>query len=292
MKPVPSFTLHRSESLRDALRLLGELYDPKLLAGGTDLIPLLREGACSSRDIVDIGSLAELRFIHDIDGRIHVGAGTRLQEIADSELIADKAPMLQKASLSVGSPQISNLGTIGGNLCNASPAADTAPALLALDATISVQTASSRRDMQLTGLFKGPKTNSLAPDEMLTEISFRTPPFGAGMDFQKLGRRNTFTISIVNAAAYLELENGVIEEARLSLGAVAPTPIRLELCERQLEGKSPSQLVFEDVAASCRVLASPVDDHRASADYRREMSGVLIKRALAIALERARRHGP
>ncbi|MFQ6053236.1 MAG: FAD binding domain-containing protein, partial [Candidatus Bathyarchaeia archaeon] len=190
------------------------------------------------------------------------------------------------------SVQIRNMGTIGGNLCNASPAADTAPPLLALDAEAEIDSLGGTRIIPLSGLFAGPKVNSLERGELLREVRFPVPPAGSGSAFHKLGRRRGHTLSIVNASAYLEVEDDVCVEARLAVGAAASTPLRMPGAEEMLKGRRLTAETMERAASACRHLVRPVDDIRASSDYRREMARVLVRRALTDALRRARRSRP
>jgi len=289
MKPLPSFSLHRPKTLREALVLMWELEEAKPVAGGTDLLLLLRDGACKAKHLVDLSPVEELRYIREGDGETHIGATTTHSQLQRSALIAEKSPALWEASAYIGSPQIRNQGTVGGNLCNASPAADTAPPLLTLDAAVEIASHAGSRSISLIELFTGPKLNSLSPKELLTEIRFPVPPRGAGTSFQRLGRRRGCTLSIVNAAAYLELDGEICQKSCLALGAVASTPIRVRGAENVLRGQRVSQQLIDEAASACYRLVSPVDDVRASAEYRREMSCVLMRRALNEAWDRARR---
>ncbi|MBS7638714.1 xanthine dehydrogenase family protein subunit M, partial [Candidatus Bathyarchaeota archaeon] len=202
MKPLPAFSLHRPRTLGEALKLLKELEDARPIAGGTDLIPTMREGALRVRNLVDLTLIGELRGIWERGGEILIGAATTLSQLERSKTISERAPALWKAAGSIGSVQIRNLGTIGGNLCNASPAADTAPPLLTLNAVAEIASEDGTKTMPLQSLFKGPKLNTLKPSELLTYIRFPIPPENAGMSFQRLGRRRGHTISLVNASAY------------------------------------------------------------------------------------------
>jgi len=291
MKPLPSFTLHRPDSLKEALRLMCDLKEAKAMAGGTDLLLFLRDGTVRAQHLVDLSRLVELRYIKEEDSEIRIGATTTINDVQRSSLIAEKAPALRDAAACLGSPQIRNLGTLGGNLCNASPAADTAPPLIALDAEARIASPDGARSIPLLDLFAGPKLNSLKPHDLLTEIRFPTPPKSSGMSFQKLGRRRGYTLSVVNAAAYIEVDGESCRRARLALGAVSSTPIRVKEAEAMLQNQRLSYESIREAAAACHGLVRPVDDVRGSAEYRRAMSCVLMRRALTGAWEMARRHG-
>lgn len=288
MKPLPALSLHRPRTLNEALKLLNELEDAKPIAGGTDLIPTMREGALRVRNLVDLTMIEALRGIWEKAGEIYIGAATTLSQLERSKIIAERAPALWAAATSIGSVQIRNLGTIGGNLCNASPAADTAPPLLTLNAVADIASEDEWRTIPLHSLFAGPKLTSLKPWELLTHVRFPTPPENVGMSFQKLGRRKGHTISLVNASAYLELEGLTCRDVRIALGSVAPTPIRVWEVEEMMRGRRMTEELIEEAASNCYKLVSPIDDLRASASYRREMSRVLVRRALREAWTRAR----
>lgn len=290
MKPLPNFNLHRPRTLKEALMLLEELEGSRPIAGGTDLLVLLREGDVSVEHLVDLGNLIELSYIREDGGTVHIGAATTHHQLLKSEFIAAKVPMLREAVASIGSVQIRNRGTIGGNLCNASPAADTAPPLMVLEAEATISALEKQRTFPIINLFTGPKMTSLSPGELLTEISFRVPPKGSGTSFHKLGRRKGFTLSVVNAAAYLEQERDTCVDARVALGAVASTPLRMHIIEAMLRGEALSLQLIEAAALACRDFVKPIDDVRASAEYRREMSRVLVKRVFTAAWERAKRN--
>jgi CO/xanthine dehydrogenase FAD-binding subunit len=288
VKPLPNFSLHRPRTLEETLELLAEHEGSRLMAGGTDLLILLREGDVRAEHLIDLGSVEELRYIREDGGTVHIGAATTHDQLLNSEIIAAKAPILGEAVASIGSVQIRNRGTIGGNLCNASPAADTVPPLLVLDAEVTVTSSETLRTFPLIDLFIGPKMTSLALGELLTEISFRVPPRGSGASFHKLGRRKGLTLSVVNAAAYLTLDGSTCIDAGVALGAVASTPLRMHAIEAMLRGEALSRQLIEASASACSNLVRPIDDIRASAEYRREMSRVLARRAITGAWERAR----
>jgi len=292
MKPIPSFSLHRPETLEEALKLLSELEGSRPIAGGTDLLLGLKGGDCKAKHLVDLGLIKELRYIKEDDGVIRIGSTTTLAQVVESKLINAMVPVLSEASSLVGSVQIRNMATIGGNLCNASPGADTAPPLLVLGAEVAVASRNGFRSMPLSELFAGPNRARLAPVELLKEIYFPVPPAGSGASFQKLGRRKGCTLSLINAAAYLEMNGETCREARVAFGACAPTPMRVLDIEELLKGVKLDIKAIEDVSSACYGLVQPSTraHARASEEYRREMSCVLMRRALTEAWQRARRN--
>jgi CO/xanthine dehydrogenase FAD-binding subunit len=287
MKPLPRFQYHAPTSLAEALRLLATLDEAKPFTGGTDLVPLLREAACRPSNLVDLNRVTELNYIRENSGFICIGATATHSQVAASP-IAAKAPALLHAVSRIGSPQVRNRATIAGNLCNASPAADSAPPLLVHEAEVTIRSLEETRIIPLAKLFAGPKLNSLEPDELVTEIRLRTPPKGSGSSFKRIGRRKAFTLSVVSAAAYVEMNGGKVGEARLAFGSVAETPVRAPDVEEMLRGKALTAKLMDRAAESVKAAVSPITDIRGTAEYRRDMCGVLMKRALAEAAERAR----
>ena len=287
MRPLPRFTIHRPASIDEALELMGALESVKPMAGGTDLLPLLRDRVIAVDEIVDIQGLHELKGITVEGGALKIGALTTLTEVLESPLVAEKAPVLREAVGHIGSVQTRNQGTLAGNLCNASPAADSAPALMVLGAQARVASATGAKKTPVEELFAGPKMNSLGKDELVTEIIVPELPPGSGAAFEKLGRRKGITLSVVNAAAYVEMEGEQCMDTRIALGAIATTPIRLPGVESTYKGKELTPEAIEESSRACYALVNPVDDVRASAEYRREMACVLVKRAIVKAYARA-----
>jgi carbon-monoxide dehydrogenase medium subunit len=287
MRPLPGFTIHRPTSLDEALEFMGALESVKPMAGGTDLLPLMRDRVIAVDEIVDIQGLQELKGITVKEGALRIGALTTLTEVLESSLVAEKAPVLREAVGHIGSVQTRNQGTLAGNLCNASPAADSAPALMVLGAHARVASATGTREIPVEELFAGPKMNSLGKEELVTEIIIPERLPGSGAAFEKLGRRRGITLSVVNAAAYVEMDGKKCVDARIALGAIAATPIRLPGVESTYKGMELTPEAIEESSRACYALVSPVDDVRASAEYRREMACVLVKRAIVKAHARA-----
>ena len=287
MKPLPKFQYHAPISLAEALHLLATLDEAKPFTGGTDLVPLLREAACRLSNLVDLNRVTELNYIREDSGYICIGATATHAQVAASP-IAAKAPALVDAVSWIGSPQIRNRATIAGNLCNASPAADSAPPLLVHEAEVTIRSLEETRVIPLNELFAGPKLNCLEPDELVTEIRFRAPPESSGSSFKRIGRRKAFTLSVVSAAAYVEMKRDKVKVARLAFGSVAETPIRTPEVEEMLRGKAITAKLLDRAAESVKAAVAPITDIRGTAEYRRDMCGVLMRRTLAEAAERAR----
>lgn len=285
MRPLPRFQYHAPTSLADALQLMDTLEDAKPVTGGTDLVPLLKEAACSPMHLVDLNGVVELNYVRMQEGFICIGATATHSQVAASEVMR-RAPAVVDAVSRIGSPQIRNRGTVAGNLCNASPAADSAPPLLVYDAEVKVVSIGETAIVPLQELFAGPKINCLEPNELVTEVRFPVPPGSSSSSFKRIARRRAFTLSVVSAAAYLELEGAVCGEARVAFGSAAETPIRAPEVEELLNGSTLDDETLSLAAEAAEQCVAPVTDIRGTAEYRRAMCGVLLKRALREAVGR------
>jgi carbon-monoxide dehydrogenase medium subunit len=284
-------TYHSPRTLHDALHLLADYgAEARIVAGGTDLLVELgrREaGAPPLPALVDVTRIAGLdRVWLDDEGWIHIGPCVTHNQAVASRLLRERGRPLAQACWSVGSPQLRNRATIAGNLVTASPANDTITALWALDARLTLQSVQGERTLSFQDFYQGVRRTALQPEEILTDVAFRAMAPNQHGVFVKLGLRRTHAISVVNAAAVLTLAPGacagerVVTGARLALGSVAPTILRVPAAEKALVGA----LLDEDRTARAADLAAaaaaPIDDVRAGAEYRRETVRVLVCRAL------------
>jgi len=267
-------------TVEEALALLA---DPsgRPIAGGTDLIPLMQAGELRLQRAIDLSRLSSLRGIrHDGEGLVRIGALTTHAQLASSALLWERATVLAQAARSLGGVQTRQRGTLGGNLANASPAAYVALALLALEAQVTLRSLRSTRQLPLSEFLTGPGQTACHDDELLTRVSFPLPGPASGSAFHKLGRRSAMTIAVVSVAAVLVCENSLIQDARIALGSVAPTAIRAPQAEGLLRGQPPGETLFYRAGQVAQHEARPIDDFRASAEYRRRMVAVLTRRAL------------
>lgn len=288
---MKEFEYTRPNDVDEALGLLGRVAEgAKILAGGTDLIPLMRENLVKPRHIIDISNLHDLDFIKQEDDMIRIGAATKMRTIERSATVQSKIPMLAEAAQLVGEIGVRNIATIGGNLVNASPAADSAPPLLTLDASVKIRKLNGERMIRLEKLFVHVKKTTLMPDELMTEVQVPIPPAKSGGYFLRLAKRGGNIISIVSAAAFLTLKGNVCSIARIAMGSVAPTPIRIPEAEKVLEGSEPTEERIRTAAERAAGSIKPISDVRASAEYRRETSKILAARVLEEALNRARKN--
>jgi carbon-monoxide dehydrogenase medium subunit len=286
---LPDLVYHYPKGIQEALGLLKELKgESKVIAGCTDLIPAIRRGAQSFDDglnMIDVKRIGALCSISKEEDRIKVGAAVRLTEIAHSPIILKYAPVLAEAVDEMASQQIRNIGTVGGNLCTASPAADTAPPLLVLDAQVRIKGIENEKTVPLKDFFLGPGQTLLGPKDILAEIEFPALGPEAKTSRIKLGRRNAFTLSVVSVAITAKIRKGVFDAVRIALGAVAPIPMRAQKAEGYLNGKEVNGQTIEEGAKIAAGEVKPISDVRASAEYRKDMVHVLTKRALTACIE-------
>jgi carbon-monoxide dehydrogenase medium subunit len=277
----------KPQNVNETLRALKKWGRKGLLvAGGTNVLPDLRARKISPEALIDISRLESLSFIKAEKGGIRIGALTPIAVIAASTILQKKAPILCEAARHLGNPLVRNRATLGGNLAKASPAADTAVPLLALEAVVTVQGAGARkRRIPLDQFFLGSNRNALQVGEMIREVSFALPIPGSKMAFRKMGLRNAMAVSVVSLGILLDLRKGVCRQIRIAFGAVAPKPIRVYQAENVLIGKEITPELLQTCGTQAEKEISPITDIRAGADYRRAMASVLLQRALGEALE-------
>jgi CO/xanthine dehydrogenase FAD-binding subunit len=278
------YDYYRPTSLAEAFALAAEHGGARFIAGGTDLMVRIRHKAVLPGTLVSLRSIPELKGISVEDGA-RIGAATTIDEIARHEVLGAAFPVLAQAARRVGGPQIRNAGTIGGNLCNASPCADTALPLLALDAAVRLESGRGARTVPLRDLFRGPRATCLGPGEILTHVEIPAASPRARAVFLKKGRVK-MDLSIASVAVLLELDGETCAKARVAAGSVAPTPIRLPEVEALLEGRRLSDDAVAAAADAASRAVAPIDDVRSTAVYRRHIIGVFTKRAIAALLGR------
>ena len=270
----------RPKDLRAALEHKAATPDARFIAGGTDLlVHARRPGATLPQSLISLRAVAELNEVTVVGATLRIGAAAPLTEVARHPVIAERLPALVASIDVLGSRQIRNVATLGGNLCNASPAADTAPPLLVHDARVELQHVGGRREVPLVEFFRGPGETAIEANEVMTAVLLELPPPNAEAAFERKGRvRMDLAIAIV--AGLFELDGSVVRRARVAAGAVAPLPLRLTEVEERLTGSE----LDDDVIAEARRLTteaiSPISDLRSSADYRRYLTGVFVERML------------
>ena len=286
------FDYFAPESLEEALAILRERGDGgKLLAGGTDLLVQMKEAGLHPSYVVSLRRLRELRGIaFDERQGLRIGAMTTMAEIEQHPVVQRRYPVLVDGARILGSVQTRNMATLGGNVCNAAPSADTAPPLLVLGARADIVGPDGRRQVPLEQFFTGPGQTVLGRGEILVGLHIPAPAPRTGACYERHTPRAEMDIAVVGVAALvtLEPERDLIREARIALGAVAPTPVRAPEAEASLAGQPPSEEVFQRAAELAVDAASPISDVRGSAAFRRHLVRVMTARCLRRAVERAR----
>lgn len=289
IKRLPKFEHHAPATVAAALDLLARLGgQARLLAGGTDIFPAMKKRDLTPGHLISLKDIAGLKGISADDQEIRIGALATLGEIERSPVVRQHLPILWNALQVMASPQIRTLATIGGNICSAVPSADTAPPLIALQASVKLLGAGSERSVPIEDFFTGPKESVLRADEILTEILIPSPPARSGGIYIKLMRRNAMELALVGVAAQLSLNASltICESARIALGAVAPTPIRASEAEAVLVGREINEtLAAEAGKAAAKTCRPRTNSIRASVEYRRSMVEVLTRRAIMEALQ-------
>jgi carbon-monoxide dehydrogenase medium subunit len=287
--------MHRFEyfaptTLDEAVALLREQGDRvKVLAGGTDLLVHMKEAGLHPPAVVSLHAVPGLDAIaFDEAAGLSIGSAVDMGEVAANATIRERYTALADGAGVVGSIQTRNMATIGGNVANAAPSADTAPPLAVFDAVAEVVGPSGAREVPVIELSTGPGKNVLTVDEVITRFKLPAPPAGTGSVYQRHTPRKIMDIAAVGVGVRLSLDGGKIGEARVCLGAVAPTIIRATEAEAALEGQEPSDALFATAAELAQTASSPISDVRGSAEFRKHLVGVMTKQCLAIALERAK----
>jgi aerobic carbon-monoxide dehydrogenase medium subunit len=260
----------------------------RILAGGTDLLVQMRSGIVKLGLIVDIKKIAEMTEIAETaDGGFRIGAAVSGANLAEHPRFREVWPGVLEAVNLIGSKQVQGRASAGGNLCNASPAADSVPALIAADAVVTVQGPNGRRELAVEKVPAGPGRTNLAPGEIL--VSFKLPPRPGGSSdaYLRMIPRTEMDIAVVGCGVSLTVKNGICTAARVGLGAVAPTALLVEAAAKALIGSKLDDAALEAAANACRAACRPIDDKRGTIAYRTKIAGVLLKRTATIAAKRA-----
>jgi aerobic carbon-monoxide dehydrogenase medium subunit len=285
---VRRFELALPRSVDEALKILKDRgSEAKLLAGGTDLLPQMKNGLLKPACVVDLSGVERVRALTADAGGLRVGAAVSARALERDATAQQTYTSLAESGALVGSVQIRNLATLGGNLCNAAPSADMAPPLLALEAEAVIAGPKGERRVPFADFFTGVRRTVLAPEEMLVEIVVPAPGPRSGGQYLRHTPRRELDIAVVGVASQLTLANGVCAKARIALAAVAPTPVRARAAEQALEGKAVTAEAIERAAELAVGAAKPISDQRGSADFRRHLVAVLTRRTLRTALTRA-----
>jgi CO/xanthine dehydrogenase FAD-binding subunit len=284
------FAYETAHSLDDAVSLLARLGPgARLLAGGTDLLPQIKEHVVEPATVIALGRIPEMETL-DLgpDGGLRIGAMVRMRRIERSPLVLERYRAVAEGAKLVGSVQIRNLATLGGNICNAAPSADAVPALIAFGGEAITIGPNGGRVMPLEKFFLGPRRTVLELGELLAEVHLPAPPPRTGSCYLRHTPRMEMDIAVAGSGAVITLDGGRIADARICLASVAPTPVRAPSAEAILRGARPDEETITRAAAAAAGDCSPISDVRGSDDYRRHLVTTLTERALRAAIARAR----
>ncbi len=288
---LPSFEYLSPQSPAELAALLAEHgSEARILSGGTDLLVQMKDHAHTPRYVIDIsrlGSLATMSF--DEQQGLFIGATAKMDDLLLMPVVKERYQALWTATETVGARQILTMSSVGGNICNASPAADTPPALIAFDAVVKVSSATGSHEMPLLEFILGNRKTALKAGEYLESITLPPPPPNSGSAYQHFRVRGGMEIAMVAAAVNVQIDpaDGTVRDSRVVLGVVAPRPLRATAAEKIIAGQTPSEELLRAAADACAATSKPIDDFRASAEYRKEILKVLFERAFAEAYERA-----
>jgi len=284
---LPDFEFFQPRSLKSAVSLLTKYgKKAKLIAGGTDLIVTMKTRTLRPSYLVDLGSIPKLNYVECGKKGLRIGATATLRSVEKSKVIQKEYTALHEAVTHLGSPQVRNVGTVGGNLCNASPAADTATPLIAIRAEAKILGPSRSRVVPLEKFFLGPGKTVLKSNEILIEVRAPPLPPNTGTAYMKIGRTEG-DLAKVNATVALTIKTSVCRDVKIALGAVAPTPIRAKKAEKALKGKKLTDKTVKEAVVKASKEAKPLSDIRSTAEYRQDVCKVFVRSLLIKAAERA-----
>ena len=284
---LPAFDYVKVSSLEEASKLAAEKGDKAvLMAGGTDVILLIHEKAIPADTVIDIKGIPGLDEIKYVEGEgMRIGALVKLYDIQNSDIVKEKMPALSDASRYVASPQIRRKGTMVGNICNASPSADTASILVAMNAVVKVYNAEGEKEIPIDEFFKGVKKTALVPGDIVTGIFIPELNKGEGSAYFKHSVRKAMDLAIIGVGVKIKMDGDKIADARVCMGGVAVTPLRAKNAEQILIGNEITDELLEKAGEAASQECSPISDVRASAEYRTDMVRVYTKRAVRKAVE-------
>lgn len=286
------FAYYAPSTIKEAAAILAKNGpNGRVLAGGTDLLVQIKEHVRGMAPdfVVSVKNIDELKTLKFSarDGAT-IGSGVTISNATANKSIRERYPALVEGAEIIGSLQIQNIGTIGGNVCNAAPSADSVPPLIAYGASVNIAGPRKTRTVALEDFFVGPGKTVLAPDEILVSIQIPTPPARSGCSYMRHTPRAQMDIAMVGVASYIALDkDGKIADAKIVLGAVAPIPMRARKAEALLQGQMPTAENIAQAAEQAAMEESPISDVRGSAGYRRHITTVLVKRTFGAALQRA-----
>jgi aerobic carbon-monoxide dehydrogenase medium subunit len=281
------FEYHRPTSLQDAVALLTQLgEDARPLAGGHSLIPVMKTRLAAPEHLVDLAGISGLKFIRREQDHIAIGAMTTQSDMIASPILAEALPIIRETSLLIADPQIRYVGTLGGNVANGDPGNDMPALMMCLDAEYRLAGHNGQRSVRARAFYLGAYDTVRQNDEILTEVRIATPTKGHGYAYEKL-KRKVGDYAVAAAAVMLTISNGICRAASIGLTNVADTPLWAEAASRALVGTRLDQAAIANAANAAEAIADPASDGRGPAEYRRKMTGVMVRRAIERAKSRA-----
>ena len=284
---LPDFDYYAPDSVAEACELLSQFGDSaKVLSGGTDLIPKMKNDLIAPKVMVSIKNIPGLKKIEYVPGRgVVIGATSTHNDLVFSEIIQEKYLSVSNGAQTMAANQVRHIGTVGGNIVSAVPSADIAPIMIALNANAVIVGPDGERTLPLEDVFTGPFKTVLAQNEILTEVVI-PDQLMTGSTYFKFALRKAGALAVVGVAAAVQVENDIIKDVRIALGAVAPKPMRAVMAEEFLKGKLITDELLEEAGRIASTECKPISDFRASEEYRRDLVRVYVKRALKRAIDK------
>ena len=275
--------IEEPKSIDEALEILSSNTNLKIISGGTDVLIKLHHGKINDAELLSINNLEPLRTIKILeDNTISIGATSTFSDIFRSEIINDNVPILSEAAVSMGGPQIRNMATVGGNICNGAVSADSAQALFSLNAELKIRSLNNERIVKITEFYDGPGKIKMERNEILTEILIKEKDYkNKKGKYIKFANRKALDISMLGVALVYEVEDNIFKDLRVSLGVAAPKPIRCRTAENFAIGNGVTNEVINKIAELAKVDSNPRNSWRGSRDYRLHLISTLIKRILS-----------
>lgn len=290
---ISDFNYHKPGSLSEACKLLEKSKNSAVIAGGTDLLVEIKQGFRYHQDIVSLAEIKELKTINEDEDKLCIGACITHNELTGSPVIKNNFPAIAEAANTIGTHQIRNTATIGGNLCTGASSCDMAPILIALNASVEIASLTKVRTVSLKNFFTFHKKTCIKKGEIITKIIIPQPKPYTGAYFEKFGLREASSISVASVGAMIKFSNNICDEVCIVIGAVAPTPKISDKANKLIKGRKISELsenssILKQAGEAAAEDSLPIDDIRGSAEYRRDIIKVITQRAIIKALDRVR----
>jgi carbon-monoxide dehydrogenase medium subunit len=289
---LQDFIYHKPATLQEACKLLESKKNAAVIAGGTDILVEIKKGLRHNDNIVSLSGIKELKIFEESVNQLVIGAAVTHNEIKNSKFIKEKFPALAEAASLIGTDQVRNTATVGGNLCTGASCCDMAPVLIASNASVEIVSTNGKRIVALKDFFVFHKETSIGKGEIMTKIIVPLLEPGTGVCFKKFGLREAASISVASASAFVKVEDGVCVDSRIVVGAVAPIPKIIKKASKVFNGTKVTELlegssILKEVGEAAAADSLPLDDIRGSADFRKDIVNILTQRAVLKAAKRA-----